>query len=305
MRRMGREPGDIWQEGRDLCYRALRVDPEDAYTYAHLAQLHWRQALYQYERGQDPLANLQEARSAAETAVPLRPDQVIGYEVLGDVYEVLGTYLNLWGLDPRPAFEKAPQNYQKALQLSPSAAYHNMVGMMYGNLLDYELERGRRPLDLLRQAVEAFQKALRIDAILALAAAWLARAEWDLRRGQPPTTALSETRTVLRAGLKHRVHDFRIHQAWGRVALLEGRWQARTGRVPDAAWDEALQHFRAALAQNPNDADTYRFIAETYRHIAEYPAAPGRDPTEARRQGTAAVEKALALCPDPPTARTL
>jgi len=494
MTRMGQEPADIWQAGQDLCRRALQVDPEDAYTYAHLAELHWRWAMYQYQHGRDPLETLEAARSAAETAIRLRPDQVIGYEVLGDVYEVLGTYLNLRGLDPGPAFEKALQNYQKALQISPDAAHYNMVGIMYGNLLEYDLARGRHPADRLRQAdeafrtalrmnpqlykahsnlarayrfwgeselrrgrdprasleqalrhyrqslqvnphhiishfglgktyqllaeyqmttcaspaealrasVEAFQEALRrdahyifalyelgrtfllqarhqvtygqdprptvrqalesldralrvdpqnapayanrsqahqilaldalrrgedpteflrqavadgqaafqvnpnlVDAVLALAGAWLARAEWDLRRGRPPTAALAEARAVLQAGLRRHAHDFRLHQALGRAALLEGRWQARSGRAPDAAWDEALRHFRDALQRNPDDAETYRFVAETYRRLAEYQAARRQDPTEARRQGAAALEKALTLCPDHPAALDL
>jgi tetratricopeptide (TPR) repeat protein/predicted Ser/Thr protein kinase len=490
----GQGPEHVWEQGRDLCRQALQVDPEDAYTYARLAELYWRWALYQFEHGQDPSATLEEARRAAEMAIRLRPDEVIGYEVLGDVYEVQGTYLNARGVDPGPAFEKAIENYRKALQISPDASHYNMVGFMYGNLLQYELEHGRTPADLLRRAVEAFQMALRlnpnlyfvyynlgrayrfwgeyelrrgldptaslrqaldayrrslevnpnnviayfglgkthqllaeyriatctspeaalqasveafrealrrnaryiyalyeaghtlalqaryrmahgqdprpaarqaleflnravevnpqaapayavrsqvyrtlalearrrgedpteflrqavadgqaalqahpylVDAVLALAEAWLAQAEWDLHRGRSPTTALTAARAALRTGRDRHAYDFRLHRALGRAALLEGRWHVRTGRAPDEAWDEALRHFQAALQRNPNDAATYRLIAEVYHRMAESASASGRDSTATRRQAETALEQALRLCPDDPEARTL
>jgi tetratricopeptide (TPR) repeat protein len=91
----------------------------------------------------------------------------------------------------------------------------------------------------------------------------------------------------------------------GRAALLEDRWHVRTGRAPDEAWDEALRHFQAALQRNPNDAATYRLIAEVYHRMAESASASGRDSTATRRQAETALEQALRLCPDDPEARTL
>ena len=86
--------------------------------------------MYQFEHGQDPSATLEEARRAAEMAIRLRPDEVIGYEVFGDVYEVQGTYLNARGVDLGSAFEKAIENYRKALQISPNAYRYNIMGIV-------------------------------------------------------------------------------------------------------------------------------------------------------------------------------
>lgn len=300
--RLGQEPEPVWQAGRDLCHRALQVDPEDAHTYARLAELHWRWAMHQYQSGQDPLAALEEARSAAETSIRLRPDQAIGYEVLGDVYEVLGTYLTFRGADPGPAFEKALQNYQKALQISPDASHYNMVGIMYGNLLEYELKRGRYPADLLQQAAEAFQTALRLNPNLYNAHSNLARAyrfwgESDFRRGRDPTAAFEEALRHYRQALQVNPNHIVAHFGLGKTYQLIAEFQMATCASPEDTLRASVEAFQEALRRDARYLFALYELGGTLLLQAQHQMTYGQDPRPTARQALEFLDRAVKVNP--------
>jgi len=100
------------------------------------------------------------------------------------------------------------------------------IGIMYGNLLEYELERGRTPADLLRRAVEAFQMALRLNPNLYFVYRNLGRAyrfwgEYELRRGLDPTASLGQALDAYRRPLEVNPNDYGGDQTDGRSPRLE------------------------------------------------------------------------------------
>ncbi|GBC84086.1 Serine/threonine-protein kinase PknB [bacterium HR11] len=300
--RAGQDPEPPWEAGRTLCQRALQVDPEDAYTYARLAELHWRWALYEYQHGQDPSATLEAARRAAETVIRLRPDQAIGYEVLGDVYEIQGSYMMAWGMDAGPAFEKALENYQKALQISPDAAHYNMVGLMYGNLLQYELERGRAPADRLRRAAEAFQMALRLNPSLYNAYSNLGRAyrfwgESELRRGRDPTTSLAQALDAYRRSLQINPNHIVAYFGLGKTHQLVAEYRMATCASPEEALQASVEAFREALRRDARYIFALYELGQTFGLQARHQMTRGQDPWPTARQALEFLDRAVEVNP--------
>jgi Flp pilus assembly protein TadD len=145
--------------------RAMQLDPRDSATYDALARL-WRDG---------GLFDL--ALADAHRAVYYAPASPIAHNTLGTVFQAIGRR------------KEAHEQYARALQLDPSAAYA-LSNICYGWILD------RQP----GKAVEACQAALRLSPSLSaarnnLGLAYAVRGDIDATRGAfegtgDPATAL-------------------------------------------------------------------------------------------------------------------
>ena len=95
------------------------------------------------------------------------------------------------GKDASPTLIQAIENYEKALEISPSAAYYNNLGITNFNLAYFHWKTGKDPTQWFKKSEEAYRNAIRSDPNLIfphnnLGHILISVAEYGIRSGQDP-----------------------------------------------------------------------------------------------------------------------
>jgi serine/threonine-protein kinase len=227
-------------------------------VYQALANAAW-------DRGDDPGPLLEQAQAAFQRAISVAPEQVFGYDNVGEILVQRAGFERARGEDPSTRVSEAVAMLNPAVEKMPNhPTFRTDLAMAYSILTEYELEHGRDPQASLRSAVAALQPA-------------------QERHSNDPTV---------------QTYVAELHGLYARLA-------ARQGRGKTTEYQQAFQEFEHAIALNPDNDEHAILFGQFCRAWAAFERDAGADPAPALTRGLALANQVLAHHPRWPDALIL
>jgi serine/threonine-protein kinase len=247
----------LFAQAREMCDRALRVDPESATAYAAKASLLCRMAEARTRAGEDPTELVTEAVASGREVVRLRPDDADSYANIGYALRIQVDWDK--DRDVLPLLEEAIRVYDKALVLEPrSSRILLLQGNNYYTLGQYRASRGQNPRQAWAQAEGYYARTVDLEAgyrDFNLAAVHAEGAAWELEHGQDPAAVLDQ---ALDAAQKALAVDPTNTWSLSAVAAVYQHRAERAlalGEDPRPSIDEMVSCAKAGLKSDPKDED--------------------------------------------------
>ncbi|MCB1036128.1 MAG: hypothetical protein KDD47_20060, partial [Acidobacteria bacterium] len=205
------------------------------------------------------------------------------------------------GQDPEPFFRMARSSYAEGLARAPEDAFllQNLAWTAYFQA-KFRVREGRSPEPFLEEAIHrargADGRASQPGAILCLASAYRIEAEYAVRRGLDPTSALARAGKELQRLLELNPRHAEAHRSLARLETLEGGWRASRGEPAEKALADARRALERALELAP-DVASFWLADARWALVAGRSQGGNAAAREVLMQGRASAERALALRP--------
>ncbi len=207
------------------------------------------------------------------------------------------------GRDPRPAYESALADLERAIALAPALTEARLrrAEAQWG-LARWRHGRGEDPTPGVEAAAADCAAALQLDP--ASAEAYRIRADARLaaglylqERGQDPAPAYQPALDDLGAALERAPEDA---DTWESRALLRDNWamaRLATGAPDPGLHRAAIEDFDRAIALHPGRATAWMLRGVARRHLAAALIETGADPESAFRESVGDFDEAVRLDP--------
>ncbi|RYZ40550.1 MAG: serine/threonine-protein kinase [Myxococcaceae bacterium] len=249
--------GDVqpaYTQGMEAVSRALVAAPDEADTWVLEAHLHRRLAQVRVSSGGDVEPLLTRTLDAAKEALKLAPDKVEARHALAMGWWQWARYRQGRGEDPREQLQAAVTAFESIPESARDYDFHLDLGLVFKVWADSEDGRGGDSLPFRRKAIDAYRRALRLDAQrpeawINLGTAYVNRANHP--RAPSPDKDLEEARTALEHASTldpgHVVPWFYLGEVHRTLALRLRDHGGDAG--PGLA--QALECYRKGVAINP------------------------------------------------------
>ena len=283
--------------------QAVRADPRELEGHRVVGAVALVRADNEFEYSRDPRPMLNKAIAASTAALAIDPARGDLYQQVGWAHLTLGQYDREWGRDPRESYRQSEVAHRRSVEINPTPAPYNTLGITYKEAALYEMDEGRDPNALLDQAITAYRQGLAINprhyfSQVNLGVALTLKAEWERISGRDPAALLSQSREAIQAAAalnpQHGAPDLFL----GNAAIVAARWSMSQGRSPEADFAAAGAAFRRALPVLNDMSEMHRSLAELHRWRAEWHLGAGGSPAEDLRRGLSAIRQAVKLAPD-------
>ena len=301
-RRQGTDPLPAMDAAIAAFERATGLLPTYAYAHSNLGSIHNQRAEHQIQNGLDPAESLAGAIAAFQKAIDANPSYAYVRNNLGNAYLHLGEQDMATGRDPTEAFETALELYAKTLEMNPKWAFPAAnAGITHYRFAKLARLTGDDPEPHLERSRASFEHGLELRPNFApiyveLARCRLLAAEHQIDSGRSPQRSLAAARGELeRAGSAAASPDGQ--ELHSRLELLSGRWRAREGRDPRAAFRAAEGILETVIEESPQRATALALLAEVELERALWVRARSADRGEAAAalgRGVAWAEASLA-----------
>jgi eukaryotic-like serine/threonine-protein kinase len=286
------------------CDRALAIDPDLAEAYTNKAQVFWRWAQADGERGLDPTGKLRQAADLAQRAIALNPREVLAYNHLAGADRGLAQRAFARGQDPGPYLQVAIASLEKSLEIQPQVANTlNGLGNVYVVKARWESRNGRSPVAFLDHGIAYYRQAfaaepLFIGALANVGMASLDEAEYQIDQGSDALPAIDQAIAVLGDALKRNPKQPAVRNNLGTAYLTLGDYRLRRGEDPRQALDRAVGEFEALLPSGPETVNYLYNIGWAHRGQARWALDQGEDPTAELAAARKAYGEALRQAPE-------
>jgi len=251
-----------------------------------------------------PVPYLQAALAACDRAIAANPDASRAYLLKAVAQDQLGYYLMYHtSEDPVPALEQSVQFAREALTRSPDDAEgFRVIGLAYGNIATYRVDRLQDPAEPLQLSIEALNRARDLNPRDAEACTLLGNAYWNIgahqgTRGEDPQDAYRKAEQEFARALEIEPTNF---PARGNLAGLQtyiAGAEERAGRDPIPRLRLAIQNAEKAAELRPTNLNPYMITAAASHTIGRFEMAHGIDPSESLRRAAESYRKANRVDP--------
>ncbi|MBN1205082.1 MAG: protein kinase [Myxococcaceae bacterium] len=284
----------------DHLSRALRVAPDHAASWALQASLYRSLAESRILQGKKAEEPLRRAVESARSALAHAPSQLEALKELGMALWHLASEQKKSGLDPRESLRQASEAFESIAPDKRDFFTHHGLGLVSMTWADYEEERGEDSLRHRNEAIEAFRKALELDADYAsawinLAAQYYARA----RHPKAPTAEedLEQARQAVEKGRAFDRQSVVAHNNAGLIHMLRAQRLRDAGADERPALAEAIASFREGLTINPGVVEFHQQLGMAHGKQAQGAWDRGEDPLPLLDQAQQSFERARDLAP--------
>lgn len=259
----GQDPSQNIEKADKAASAILEIDPEHVRGHVLRAYAHWLLSEYQMRHGIDPRPSLNHTLKFASATLDLDPDQINAHSFAGLAAWTMAEMALRMRSDPSAWLDRAERHFRNMVNGLPSAAMgHLNLGLVLGLRGRWAEQQGGDPVPHWMQALACFQKALELAP--EMANAW---------------TNMANTYTMLADHAQRR------------------------GEATDEAWlDGAIDALKHAIEINPAMPPYYANLAAAYWSRVEYDREAGRDLSLSLQAALEALEKAVNLDPNYPTA---
>ncbi|MEM9594058.1 MAG: protein kinase [Acidobacteriota bacterium] len=277
---------------------ALPLSDSPSEAQWQIGRAHWVWARWRVDRGEDPSDHIDLATAALDRVDRARRDHAY-FHVLGLAQMTLGDHRAAGGGDADPHYARAAVAYRAAAELhsSPSAALSNLGVSLFkqAHLPGHGDVRGT-----LREAAQAFERALEIDPSRVPPHYYLGRSHLRLARLAPaPGGADGDPSPSPRDRIEPAVRSFQaalavapelppLHSALGEAHYLRALDAWDRGGDPSPHFEAAEGAFRRALELAPGHVAAQQNLA----WVAYF---QGKFAVRGNRDGKAHLDRALGL----------
>ncbi len=292
----GEDPRPLYDQAVALGEAAARKGGATGWTQVGTA---WHgRAMYEAQRGLDPIPSLAKADEAYARAIQASPGAPTVRSNAGFALVVRAEHELNAGRDPTPYLERAVRLEEEALRLDPrlfTAA--NSLGWALQKSGEWEKLKGRDPRALLARAEAALRRAVEINPKFAygfvnLGNVLYVRGGWERLSGLDARPSLEAAigcyRTARELAPGHAVSNVTLGFAAHEMALSA----LDRGESPEAALAEGRDALRKALEANPGFALADMKLGEIETVAGRWEARQGRSPRAAYARAEEALSKA-------------
>jgi serine/threonine-protein kinase len=290
-----------YHQAAEACQQSLRIDPGDV-AAMHQATIAWHDlATFQLDHGVDSRPALETARTWAERAIALRPQDGELFFWLGRVNYALARVLDHGGQEAAGAYDKAIEAYTQAEALGREASERAALTLLFKSF--YQRRLGQDPSGSLADAQRLVRQArARKEDRFSLNTMGLvlnASAEWAMAQGKDPRVQLAEARESFQKGFD-RYHAFASLRNLADSLVLQARYERIQGRDPQEILQQALAVIHQAIGLGPK-----YFLSHLTEGTIQFLLAQralDRKETPTLTAGRTALETAIRLNPEDPEA---
>ncbi len=268
-------PKELFDQAQMFLDKALIANPESVEAKTKRALLYWRQGIYMFNNGEDPIPNYEQAIEILEKLISQNPDYIKAYQTLGAIYSFKGQAEFHKGQDSSQTLEKGKAILEKALSIKPDFATYNALGSCYMRKGNYEIY-STDPRPSLKQAIANFEKAVTIKPTFSfgygnLALTYSLWADYELNIGNDPSNMTKLSLDYLRKARELNPKNITFYQNSTSPTLCQAEYKLLYGQNPTEILQNGISILESALALKPdNPAYTYRNLGEIYLLKAEY-----------------------------------
>jgi tetratricopeptide (TPR) repeat protein len=287
----------------------LTVDPRRTSEINVKSAVHLALAERQLELNEDPTEMLADARSAAERALEIDPENATGRRLRGNSYTLA---VEWWSRESEEAdidrvaewTEEAVKSLLGAVELAPGKAACQLdLGRALVRRAEFLASRNEDARQDLGRAREALAKASELspeltDAHLEATRCWLMTARQETLYGGNPLPGYGRAIESAARVLESRPGHFDANHWLGLAHLGRAEYSIVRGQSAAADLASATEAFQQSLAIDPDFARAEQPLARAASLLAEQQLTAGADPTETLILGRAAAERAARQWPD-------
>jgi serine/threonine-protein kinase len=284
--------------GLEAVARALVADPDSPEARFWEARFHNRLAENEINKGGDPEEALQKAMAAARRAMVLRPGDALPRRELGQSLWRQARFRQSRGLDPTEPVRLAIETLEALAPKDQDYEFHATRGLIFRTWGDHEDSTGADPSAHYAQAIEAYRRAIQLDA--AIPDAWINLGQVHLKRGSnaraaDPEGDLEQARLALEKATTLNPKNF---VAWFLAGTLHTELASRRRRSggdprPDLA--AAVGAFQRGIEINSKVTQLHNGVGIALQQQAREAWDRGEDPFPLLDQAQAAYAQAIAV----------
>ncbi|MBV1909868.1 MAG: winged helix-turn-helix domain-containing protein [Kangiellaceae bacterium] len=163
-RRKGESPLVDFKVAEESFTRVIEIDSETDVAWAKLARLQMSTAAYFNDIGQSPIEKLKQSIVSYGQASLLAPKKPMYYVKKGDSLSVVAGLLAASGKEYQGFFDKASEEFQKALDIAPSLfEAQSSLADSYRRRAKVDFAKGLDSTDFINLAIDAGNRALELN----------------------------------------------------------------------------------------------------------------------------------------------
>ncbi len=293
--------------------QAIDIGRSDASLYELEADRNINLMTVLFEKSESPEEVGQIAIEACDQALVINPESKIAFINKTIAYNILGQHQIRIGLEP-VALDKSIEAAQKATGFADiskipqmatrqlEAIPYSYMGAAYYRKGLYELGKGLDPRPTLKNAIDAFDMALRISPFYDFIyknsgdVHW-GRARYEMSKGLDAVASLNSSIENYKKAISINSENMFYHNGLGNAYEIRGEYELLCGLSPITWLEKAIESYQKAITINPNQAFPHTNIGISFRTKARYELAEGKDPSESVNKAREAFEKSLSLGP--------
>ena len=280
--------------------QGLAAQPDHVPSLILKAALLGQRADTMTTRGENADALVQEAVVVAHQAQLAGPDRADAWVALGKAYYQWGDARLGRNLDPTDQLEKGLRALESLSLEKRDYTVENHIGLIHQTWSEYEEKRGGDPLGHLSGAIEAYERATRMEPHLL--PAWInlgtcLRQRAGLPRATAPEADLQAALKVLEQARTLNPRHFVPYFVQGQVLASLGALKQERGENPEPDLQRSLEASRRGLSINAGIPHLHNVIGVAQVQLARHAWDTGRDPAPFAASAEQAFRKAIEVGP--------
>ena len=289
-----------FERGLAAVKQALAAQPDHVPSLILQAALLGQFADSLTTRGESADALVQEAVAVARRAQLAGPDRADAWAALGKAYYQWGNARLERNLDPTDQLEAGLRALESLSIEKRDYTVENHIGLIHQTWSDFEEQRGRDATAHLNGAIEAYERATRMEPFLL--PAWInlgscLRQRAGLPRAVAPEADLQAALKVLEQAQALNPKHFVPYFVQAQVQLSLARRKLERGENPEPDLLRSLEASRRGLSINAGIPLLHNVIGVAQVQLAHHAWETGRDPVPFAVSAEQAFRKAINVGP--------
>ncbi|MCE1203695.1 MAG: protein kinase [Holophagaceae bacterium] len=289
-----------FERGLAAVKRGLAAQPDHVPTLILKAALLGQLADSLTSRGENADELVQEAVAVARQAQRAGPDRADAWVALGKAYYQWGNARLERNLDPTDQLEEGLRALESLSTEKRDYTVENHIGLIHQTWSDFEEQRGRDARAHLNGAIEAYERATRMEPHLL--PAWInlgtcLRQRADLPQAVSPEADLQAALKVLEQARTLNPKHFVPYFVQGQVLLSLAERKQERGENSEADLLRSLEASRRGLSINSGVPLLHNLIGVAQVQLAHHAWETGRDPLPVAASAEQAFRKAIEVGP--------